>query len=249
MASVSSQANDFSQSMGSWKPNKMQLEGAFALVFEEPQDKASETTEVEPEPIPLADSEDRLKTELNRSAESMLPAGLLDDITGVTSDLHKEPVNRSIPCSQGLQPPVKPVDVSTTVSMLASVLGKNTALHYEADGQRISTTGGNDFVTANFPESRELAPVAPSWQSSGQEIPDNAQSFCNYYAMQQYGDIPYQGTMYAKPNWFPGGSWSANAAGGAGAPSMRGRFCVFCGKPKHSPNQRFCSHCGNAVVA
>mmetsp|Transcript_5056 Transcript_5056/g.8257 ORF Transcript_5056/g.8257 Transcript_5056/m.8257 type:complete len:249 (+) Transcript_5056:58-804(+) len=248
MTSVSWQVNDFSQSMGSWKPNKMQLEGAFGLVFEEPQDKSSETTEVEPEPMPLADREVRLNTELNRSEESMLPAGLLDDITGVTSDLHKEPVNRSIPCSQGLQP-VKPVDVSTTVSMLASVLGKNTALHYEADGQRISTTGGNDFVTANFPESRELAPMAPGWQSSGQEIADNAQSFCNYYAAQQYGDIPYQGTMYSKLNGFPGGSWSANAAGGANAPSMRGRFCVFCGKPKHSQNQRFCSHCGNAVVA
>ncbi|CAK9092977.1 unnamed protein product [Durusdinium trenchii] len=72
-----------------------------------------------------------LRTEMHRSAESMLPAGLLDEI-----DLHQECGSSNLSSSKSQQP----VDVSTTVSMLASVLGKNTALHYESDGRRISTT-------------------------------------------------------------------------------------------------------------
>jgi len=214
---MSWQANDFSQREGSWMSKKIELEGYPSLVFEESPDKVSDLTEVEPEPIPLTESEAGLK-ELNRSAESMLPAGLLDDITG---DLHQESVNHSVWCSEGPQPyqPVKTVDVSTTVSMLASVLGKNTALHYEADGQKISTTETSDPVGFN------------------------------YYTAQHGDCVQYQGAACPKPSGlFGGGAWSANAVGGQ-APAMLGRFCVFCGKPKHSLNQRFCSHCGSPVVA
>jgi len=248
---MSWQANDFSQREGSWMSKKIELEGYPSLVFEESPDKVSDLTEVEPEPIPLTESEAGLK-ELNRSAESMLPAGLLDDITG---DLHQESVNHSVWCSEGPQPyqPVKTVDVSTTVSMLASVLGKNTALHYEADGQKISTTGGNDFVAAQFsPESCQLATspaasAAAPHKTAVQETSDPV-GF-NYYTAQHGDCVQYQGAACPKPSGlFGGGAWSANAVGGQ-APAMLGRFCVFCGKPKHSLNQRFCSHCGSPVVA
>ena len=44
-------------------------------------------------------------------------------------------------------------------------------LHFSQanSSESMSAQGGNDFVTANFPESRELAPMAPGWQSSGQD--------------------------------------------------------------------------------
>ncbi|CAK9092853.1 unnamed protein product [Durusdinium trenchii] len=233
MTSVAWQGNSFSQ--GSLM-SKMALEGVCSpSVLKEHQSQSIEVAEVEPEPMPLADNEAGLRTEMHRSAESMLPAGLLDEI-----DLHQECGSSNLSSSKSQQP----VDVSTTVSMLASVLGKNTALHYESDGRRISTTGGNDFATVCPVES-----LSAPWQTNlGQEPVDNNVIGFNYCAFQQYGDTIHQGGAYAKFDANPG-AWTAHAVGGGAVHTMMGRFCVFCGKPKHSPNQRFCSHCGEAVVA
>ncbi|CAJ1392026.1 unnamed protein product [Effrenium voratum] len=130
-------------------------------------------------------------------------------------------------------------DVPTTVSMLVSVLGKHTTLHYEADGQKVSTTGGNEFSSDS--DTASLPSLPTSWQ-------DSAEALCGYYGY--YQPQVYQEAMCSIPNSGQG-FWDTGAvAAGAGAvTAMPGRFCVFCGKPKHSSTQRFCSHCGEPVVA
>jgi len=309
-----------------WVPNKLAWDGMNRKSggFEEWYDKGSETTEAEPEPVPFADSEVRSMPESPTCpAESMLPAGLLDDIGLDMREGSIKPTKSLMAGGDG-----QPVDVSTTVNMLSSVLGKNAALHYEADGRIISVTGGNDFASAKasghypptalptqhaqplqahhapplqaqhaqplqahhapplqahhapplqahhapplqaqhapplqaqplqaLPPQHMQQPATQGWQEMGY-AQDQESMYGGYgYYPTEYGDgVQYQeqvDAMYA-PTAQPSctGAWAADAAQtGTLTQPMPGRFCVFCGKPKHSLAQRFCSHCGEMVVA
>lgn len=274
MWQAASSAPDF------WVPGKLAWDGGssrnYGIGCEEWYDKGSgsETTEAEPEPVPYADSEARLPPPQTPpcTAESMLPvlekAGLLEEIG---TDLHEGSTKPPKWTAGGRES--QPVDVSTTVNMLSSVLGKHASLHYEADGRMISVTGGNDFraekkppaapsyaaparlppvppgpPAPQVPPAEPVHPVQPAWQEMNypmQDLQPEAyyQGYGGYYPAM-YGQ--YQESVedvYAQP------AQPVRSGAAALAQCTPGRFCVFCGKPKHSLTQRFCSHCGEMVVA
>mmetsp|Transcript_64659 Transcript_64659/g.115011 ORF Transcript_64659/g.115011 Transcript_64659/m.115011 type:complete len:259 (+) Transcript_64659:83-859(+) len=219
-----------------------------AWAVEEWQEKGSET-EAEPEPAPGL-------TPMNQ-AESMLPADLLEDIG--FDELQDEV---DIGASKA--------DVSQTMTMLMSILGKNASLHYQTNGQTISIQEGhqdesNDADVENFMQAS--GPAGTFGYQSLEHTEDYSDNYFSdqhlQFAGQYYGDaITYDAsTMYtmAHDQGFEG-QWGSVPASTWGheddvkQPRLRkqpmvGRFCVFCGKPKRSTSQRFCSFCGQHVVA
>jgi len=217
----------------------MKWSGWGSWAVEEWQEKDSETTEVEPEPAPGLSHMDQ--------ASSMLPADLLEDI-----GFDEKQDEKVATCA---------TDVSNTMTALMSVLGKNAGLRYQSGGQTISLqeveeddAGGENLLQAPRPSGG-------TFEAGYQNL--YSEDVSDYYC-DQYSQLLWQHHGHSDATTYDSYSMAHLASEGWGSTwghddnskhmrqrkqPMVGRFCVFCGKPKHSTSQRFCSFCGQQVVA